>query len=508
MRANGKRVSVVFVLLCMFLLLQFSVAFASGEKEEEKVHIKVVTIPCPNVDLTKEMLPQFEERSGITVTWEETAFADIHSKIMNDFVAHTANYDVVAMDETWLPEFVGGGYIDPIEEYVEKSGIYFKKDFDNKWPPAEKYPTIYVGDALTPIVNLDAVWEGELYGIPGMSSGIIMLFYRKSLFEDSSNKAAFRKKYGYNLKAPKTWNELRDIAEFFTKTDEGYYGLSMSLGKGNPAICDYASITWSFGGGFFAFGQGLPDPDDPIRNMPIGASEANIKALEYVISLKPFMPPGVAGYEWAEPIQDFMEDKAAMAINWSDFSPDMEGPQSKVVGDVGYAHLPGNPDAVRNNVPGITPGDSYTIIGSWVYMINKDSKNKEAAWEFIAWATGLTMTDDQLKKTFDSGFINMNKKGFSYTDTLGYKTGRYAIEVEAYENQLRKRPYITGGLEWEEILGTAVQEAFLGNMTAEEALKDADLKVHKIMQRDGYIPQDQPYVWPSKYVNKDGSWVR
>lgn len=508
MRKKSTKFFIILSLVSVFFLLQFSVVFGGGIKEKKVEPLKVITIPAPNVDLTKEMLPQFEERFGIKVTWEETAFADIHSKEMSDFVAHTGNYDVIAMDETWLPEFVEGGYIVPIESYVKKSGIPFKKDSENKWPPAKKYPTIYVGDALTPIVNLDAVWKGDLYGIPGMSTGVMLVFYQTSLFEEPANKTSFKKKYGYELSSPKTWKELRDIAEFFTKPEKGFYGLSMSLGKGNPAMIDFLSIAYSYGGDSFAFGQGFPDPDDPIRNMPILSSKANIDALNYMVSLKPFMPPGVAGYEWAEPTQDFVEGKAAMMIQWSDFSPEIELPRSKVAGNVGYALLPGNPDAIANNVPGTTPGTGYTPIGSWVYVINKDSKQKDAAWTFIAWATGLTMTEDELKKTFESGFINMNKKGFSYAHTTGYKTGRYQIELEAYEKHLRKRPYITGGLEWEEIIGTAIQEAYLGNKTAEEAFKEADLKLYAIMQRDGYIPKDQQYIWPGKYVNRDGSWVK
>lgn len=473
-----------------------------------KEHINVIVIKCPNIDLTKEMLPQFEKRFGIEVTINETAFTDIHSKEMSDFVAHTANYDVVAMDETWLPEFVEGGWVECVEPYVQKTGIRFFKDYENKWPPAKTYPTIYVGDAVTPVVNLDACWKGKLYGMPGMSTGVMMLFYQKSMLEDPVEKATFQQKYGYELKVPGTWKELRDVAEFFTKPEKGLYGLSMSLGKANPAMIDYLCIAYSWGGDSFAFGQGLPDPNDPIRNMPILSSEAAVGALQYMVSLKPFMPPGVAGYEWAEVTEDFVQGKAAMMIQWSDFSPEIEEPRSKVAGNVGYALLPSNPEAIANNVPGTIPGESYTPIGSWVLMMNKDSKHKEATWKFIAWASGLTMTEEEIEQFFGAGFINMNKKGFFIPHTKGYTTGRFPLEYELYMHHLRKRPYITGGLEWEMIVGTAVQEAFIGRKTAQEALKEADVKLHTIMQRDGYIPQNQPLVWPSKYVNRDGSWAK
>ena len=43
------------------------------------------------------------------------------------------------------------------------------------------------------------------------------LVYRRDLFDDPKEKAAFKGKYGYDLAAPATYDQLRDIAEFFTR---------------------------------------------------------------------------------------------------------------------------------------------------------------------------------------------------------------------------------------------------------------------------------------------------
>src|SRR5581483_8305135 len=48
--------------------------------------------------------------------------------------------------------------------------------------------------------------------------------YRKDLFEDPKEKADFKAKYKYDLAPPKTWPQLRDIAEFFTRPDKKLYG--------------------------------------------------------------------------------------------------------------------------------------------------------------------------------------------------------------------------------------------------------------------------------------------
>ena len=51
--------------------------------------------------------------------------------------------------------------------------------------------------------------------------------YRKDWFEDPAEKEAFKAKYGYDLDVPKTWDEMRDIAEFFHRPDEKRYGIAI-----------------------------------------------------------------------------------------------------------------------------------------------------------------------------------------------------------------------------------------------------------------------------------------
>ncbi|MGQ9474338.1 MAG: extracellular solute-binding protein, partial [Candidatus Caldatribacteriaceae bacterium] len=257
----------------------------------------------------------------------------------------------------------------------------------------------------------------------------------------------------------------------------------------------------------FAFGQGFPDPDDPIRNMPICNSEIGVRALEFFCSLKDFMPPGVAAYEWAEITSDFIEGKAAIMFQWSVFVRDVEDPgKSKVAGKVGYALMPGNPDAPVNNIPGIIPGEGYASLGGWGLVMNKDSKNKEAAWEFISWASCLTMTHKEMMEYLEFGGTNTGRKSaYFIPETKGYRVGRYPIELEMYREHIRRRPAIAEEVEYEIIVGTEVQQAFIGSKTPKQALDDAAKALYELMVKGGYIPEDQPLVWPSKYVNPDGT---
>src|SRR4029453_2978126 len=62
--------------------------------------------------------------------------------------------------------------------------------------------------------------DDTFVGMPVWTNSEI-LFYRTDLFEDPKNMADFEAKYGYPLAAPTTWDEYRDVAEFFTRDTDG-----------------------------------------------------------------------------------------------------------------------------------------------------------------------------------------------------------------------------------------------------------------------------------------------
>jgi multiple sugar transport system substrate-binding protein len=62
--------------------------------------------------------------------------------------------------------------------------------------------------------------DGTFRGMPAWTNSEI-LFYRKDLFEDPVEQAAFEQEYGYPLAVPTTWDEFTDAAVFFTRDTNG-----------------------------------------------------------------------------------------------------------------------------------------------------------------------------------------------------------------------------------------------------------------------------------------------
>ena len=109
----------------------------------------------------------------------------------------------------------GGGHAFKINKIFDKSS-YLKADI---FPPASlsrygEYPD----------------GSGEYWGLPA-NQDAYGLMYRKDLFEDPKEKEAFKAKYGKDLAPPQTYQDAKEIAEFFTRPDQGLYGWGQMGGR-------------------------------------------------------------------------------------------------------------------------------------------------------------------------------------------------------------------------------------------------------------------------------------
>ena len=127
--------------------------------------------------------------------------------------------------------------------------------------------------------------SGKYWAIPleGDATGWA---YRKDWFEDPKEKAAFKEKYGYDLGVPKTWKQLRDIAEFFHRPDEKRYGIAIYTDNSYDAlVMGVENVIFSYGG---ELGDYATYKVDGIIN-----SKQNIEALKFYKELYKFTPPGL-----------------------------------------------------------------------------------------------------------------------------------------------------------------------------------------------------------------------
>ncbi len=308
-------------------------AFVSGEHDET---------------LLREWIPNVQQDLGITLTVSDLGAGALHDKIAQGFRAGQSPYGVTAVVGFWLAEFVGGGNFEPLEKYLNDPNLT-PPDFD-------------FGDMIDKHLDYIAYWNldeqrngrpGTLFLMPGPHSDAHMITYRTDLFE----------KYGV-AGPPKSWDEFVDIAAKLHHPADDLYGTAF-VGKLDPSISltDWANRFISLGGQMFT--GSLKDK----TVVPHLDSDESVAAIENMVRLVDYSPPGVSSYALTEVTEAMATGKIGMMLMWAVVSGKIWAPDLSQVSDKVAAAVP--------------PGNGVTIRGGWGMGIPKDIQDKESCWKVI-----------------------------------------------------------------------------------------------------------------------------
>ena len=405
----------------------------------------------PTVALSNQ-LGKFEELTGIKVNLEMAPFDNVVQKITLAMQSGSDDYDVIAVPYQFLGNLAVNEFIQPLEPLMNNPDLAIIPDYDSE-------------DVIKGMWDASGKWEDTVYGVPA-NSCIMFFAYRKDLFENADEQAAFKAKYGYDLKVPTDWDTYHDIAEFFTRKSgetlagqtltQDFYGVSMSGKRHDATTCEWLNYAWSFGGGIF----------DDEGNVAIN-SEKCVKALEYYNELKKYAPPGVTEKTWDEQTTEMQQGIAAMAVIFNDCTPALENPdESKVVGKMEYDAIP----------IGEKPAAHY---GAWSYFIPAKAANPEAAWVFLQW---FNTPEVQKNIALDGGFPNLYSV---YNDPDLNKLPYWKASMAAYEISTT-RPRIPEWNEMNEELMLEISKVMSDQSTPKAALDACAKKYEEIL--DGKLP--------------------
>jgi ABC-type glycerol-3-phosphate transport system substrate-binding protein len=437
--------------------------FAGGSKEAKGAPAKQQTITTVAfgqgwVESLAKRLPEFEAKTGIKVNIEMTSFEDGHAKMMldiqNSAQGKTPVYDFYWMDIPWKDEFVNTGVMLDLTDLATPE--FKREDFDQHYLKAIGL----VGD--------------RIYMYPILSVARI-IFYRTDLFGDPQIKQEYQSKYGAELAPPKTWEEFNQIARFFTGHPKVKYGANASAKRGTTALSEYVDRLFGIGGMEFNY-----DPNTKAWD-PLTTSREAVKALKLYAEIAPYTPPGSADGIWDLAVKSFAAGDVAMMIMWDAFAPMVTDPaQSQVADKIGFAPAPG------------------THLGGWGLCINKYSPNKEAAYKFLEWATGPENAPKYVlagpgmvprKAVFNDPAIQ-KKHPWVITHAENLRKSRLRSEARVIGQQVDIGPTLIPEPQYELIIGTAVNAAFTGTKTVEQALIDAEREVVDLLKEFGYTVND------------------
>ena len=297
--------------------------------------------------------PKWEKLTGIKVNVVEVPTDQMFTKIMQDFRSGAAAYDALNVIPSWMPDLVRAGALEQLDPFVQK---YSYADELQDIAPAYRDNQMKV--------------DGKIYGFPD-DGDVMLLYYRKDIFEDPTMQADFKAKFGYMLAPPTDWKQFAEIGQFITdKMAPTTYGAGFFRAAPYPQYM-FQERFRTEGGKFFDAGTMTATVN----------SDVGLKVFNGMLAENKFMPPGVEQWNFVDNLASFLQGQTAMTISWppygrwaAGYGLDQEAlnwvPKSQIAGKVGYAVNPlGRPEL----------GVGFAL------AVSSTSKNKEAAYLFIQW---------------------------------------------------------------------------------------------------------------------------
>ncbi|MCX7038051.1 MAG: extracellular solute-binding protein [Spirochaetes bacterium] len=337
------------VLFTVVLLLAGTTLFAAPAVKE----LTILWAQWDPADYLQQLCKEYEAATGVKVNVIQEPWGSFADRFSVAMAAKGTEWDMVVGDSQWLGTGATSG------QYVELTKFMNDNKLVNTVTPATlkfygEYPA-----------NSKKYWafptEGDACGFA----------YRKDLFTDAAEKAAFKAKYGYNLDVPKTWKQFYDAAEFFTRPEMGLYGCAIYTQK------DYDALSMGIETVLFSYGVNWQDE----KNRVIGVVNSNraVEAVKLYHDLyQNFSPPGLSNAFYPEMNDAFTSGKAAMVMNYFAFLPALgnKGTDPNYYDKVGYFVNPAGPY-----------GDRFAALGgqgmSVLAYVSKE--RQQASLNFIKW---------------------------------------------------------------------------------------------------------------------------
>jgi len=442
------------VLLAVLSLTGALIAFGCAKKGERAagpagpgkgITLSVTWFQWQPAELLTKVAEDFTKETGIVVKGDYVPYDQYHGRLFTEMHAKGSSWDLIVVDSQWVGEMVTGGHLLQLTDWIKSQAKNIKPEdyYEATFKAYGEYPS----------------GSNRYYAVT-CEQDALGLVYRKDLFENPKEQAAFKAKYGYDLKPPETWAHLRDIAQFFTRPPK-LYGLATKFTRAGDCIStDWNQILWCFGGDLW----------DPVTHEVRGYlnSPAAVKALEFYKSLYKFAPSGSATYGFDEVNRAVQEGLVAMGVNWFAFMPSYLDPQnSKVADKVGFAVCP-------------RAEKHFVSLGGQGIGVCTYSKHQKEALQFIDWF----QSDETQWKWVDGGGYT-GKKSILNTDRF--------LKAKPYNGPLRESlpllkdfwnmPEYAQMLDYmQEYLNGAV----VGQMSPKEALDTIAEKQQALLEKAGY----------------------
>jgi len=409
--------------------------------DTKKEKINLLLLDGPMSEAMLKLIPNFEDHFGVSVDYRKCHYIDLYNSIIESNKMGKSDFDVFLIDLPWIKEFVESGCLLKIDDFIKNDNDEFLLNFN------ENVRKTFID------------YSSSVYTFPLMV-GVQMMFYRRDLLEDTKIQWMFYKEYGIELKPPKTWSEFNLVAKFFTRkynsNSPTEYGTCIAGLNPTGIIEEFLPRQWSYNGRIIT-GDG---------EFVINSIE-NIKALNSLCETYRYCPVESIDYWWDDQIDKFVKGNVAFINTYNSHVSNIYDRQvANMFNNIKSDAIPGN----------------ASVLGGWVFGINKYSKYPKESYEFMKWACSNSLS---VHNTLLGGFVPKNNVVDNSRLSLAYP---WMENISTYLDTERKKQTIRNKKGkildmnlFEKILADGILDAVAGRKSPEETLSAVKDKFEQIV---------------------------
>ena len=420
MKRIFKQTCIFFILIMLFVTILSINSFAESKK------LVMFFSSGGSGKALAVAAEDFAEKTGIEMEVLTFPMDEVNSKQILALTQGVSTPDVISVYDAWLAN-------------LWKSLEPLKIDEETK--------LTLISSALESFRYPQKV--GDYFALP-VRTGATMLVYREDVFAE----------HGIDPKEIKTWEDLLKAAIKFNDPLKRQWGIVLESVPNDSIMSEWLSITGSYGVELLT-----PDYQKAAFN-----TENGIKATQLFIDLyQKAASPGNINYNNSDTIEAMKTGMATMAILYA--------PRFQAVND------PAFPYTGKFKVLPILPygegsglSEGVPVITSWGLGVNKNSKNKEIAEEFVKFVAS---EEEQLRLAND--YFNVPTVKSAYSDSKYLENIPIALEILKSIEGGQCHPVISSFTQVQDAICLQLGKAIVGDISASDALATAENNVNKIL---------------------------
>ena len=426
-------------------LTTLTAAIAFAGQAQAQTEITVGTVNNNDMVIMQSLTDAFEQaHPDITLDWVVLEENVLRQRLTTDIATQGGQFDVMTIGTYEVPIWAEQDWLTPLDDL----------------------PADYQIDDLLQSVRKGLSYDGTLHALPFYAESS-MMFYRQDLFSDA----------GITMPEQPTWQQVRDWAEQLHDPANETYGICL---RGKPGwgenMALVSTMVNTFGGRWFDMDWN-PQIDSPAWQEAVGF---------YVDLLDNYGPPGASSNGFNENQALFSRGNCAMWVDATSAAGRIFDPSQS---QLGFAPAP----------IAETPKGSHWL-WSWALAIPASSDSKDAAREFVTWATSQEYVELVAK---EKGWASVppGTRVSTYENPNYQEAAPFADFVlnaiqgaDPTDSTLEPSPYVgvqfVGIPEFQSIgtqVGQMVAAALTGETSVEQALQAAQRATERTMQRAGYL---------------------